>query len=158
MAVALRHNGRRHQGEVLSPTTYLVTGPDIIFFWVARMIMAGLEYEGRMPFKNVFYTSIIRDKQGRKMAKQLGNSPGPLDLIASDGADGLRFGLLRISPTGTDVKFDEVQIEEGRNFANKLWNACRFRQMQPATPQGELDLATLTIYAVDILAKLDGLA
>lgn len=139
------------------PTTDLVTGPDIIFFWVARMIMAGLEYEGRIPFRNVFYTSIIRDKQGRKMAKQLGNSPDPLDLIAKYGADGLRFGLLRISPTGTDVKFDEAQIEEGRNFANKLWNACRFRQMQPAAPAGSVEAAKLSIYAVDILAKLDAL-
>lgn len=140
------------------PTADLVTGPDIIFFWVARMIMAGLEYEGRIPFKNVFFTSIIRDRQGRKMAKQLGNSPDPLDLIATYGADGLRFGLLRISPTGTDVKFDEKQIEEGRNFANKLWNACRFRQMQPAAPAGNLDPAALGIYAVDILTKLDDLA
>ena len=114
------------------PTTDLVTGPDIIFFWVARMIMAGYEYMGQMPFKNVYFTGIIRDRQGRKMSKSLGNSPDPLDLIAKYGADGLRFGIMRIAPTGTDVKFDEVQIEEGRNFANKVWNACRYRQMQSA--------------------------
>src|SRR6185369_605110 len=95
------------------PTTDLVTGPDIIFFWVARMIMAGFEYKNEIPFRNVFFTSIIRDKQGRKMSKMLGNSPDPMDLMAKYGADGLRFGLLRIAPAGTDVKFDEAQIEEG---------------------------------------------
>ncbi len=146
------------------PTSDLVTGPDIIFFWVARMIMAGLEYEDRIPFANVFFTSIIRDKQGRKMSKSLGNSPDPLDLIDKYGADGLRFGLLRIAPTGTDVKFDETMIEEGRNFANKLWNACRFRQMQGGAPSGDWSLigdaqfAQLTPFAVDILARLDQLA
>jgi valyl-tRNA synthetase len=142
------------------PTTDLVTGPDIIFFWVARMIMAGLEYEGRIPFKNVFFTSIIRDRQGRKMSKSLGNSPDPLDLIEKYGADGLRFGLLRIAPTGTDVKFDEAQVEEGRNFANKLWNACRFRLMQgpagPGTTTPSLD--QLSPFAIDILARLDRLS
>jgi valyl-tRNA synthetase len=112
------------------PTQDLVTGPDIIFFWVARMIMAGFEFQGRIPFENVFFTGIIRDLQGRKMSKTLGNSPDPLDLIAKYGADGLRFGLMRIAPHGQDIRFDEKQIEEGRNFANKLWNACRFRQLQ----------------------------
>lgn len=112
------------------PTTDLVTGPDIIFFWVARMIMAGYRFQGKKPFSNVFFTSIIRDKIGRKMSKSLGNSPDPLDLIANYGADGLRFGLMRIAPTGTDVRFDENQISEGRNFANKLYNAARFRMMQ----------------------------
>ena len=135
------------------PTTDLVTGPDIIFFWVARMIMAGYEWMGEMPFKNVYFTGIIRDKQGRKMSKSLGNSPDPLDLIASYGADGLRFGIMRIAPTGTDVKFDENQIQEGRNFANKLWNACRFRQMQA----GEAGGAPTSAYAIDILAKLDAM-
>jgi valyl-tRNA synthetase len=116
------------------PTQDLVTAPDIIFFWVARMIMAGLEYQGKAPFENVFFTGIIRDLQGRKMSKSLGNSPDPLDLISKYGADGLRFGLMRIAPHGQDIRFDEKQIEEGRNFANKLWNACRFRQLQgPAT-------------------------
>ena len=112
------------------PTTDLVTGPDIIFFWVARMIMAGYRFQHEKPFSNVFFTSIIRDKIGRKMSKSLGNSPDPLDLIAHYGADGLRFGLMRIAPTGTDVRFDESQIGEGRNFANKLYNATRFRLMQ----------------------------
>ena len=112
------------------PTNDLVTGPDIIFFWVARMIMAGLEFTGEVPFKNVFFTSIIRDLKGRKMSKSLGNSPDPLDLMAKYGADGLRFGLMRIAPHGQDVRFDENQIKEGRNFANKLWNAARFREMQ----------------------------
>jgi valyl-tRNA synthetase len=110
------------------PTTVLVTGPDIIFFWVARMIIAGLEFkpgksstiEDNIPFHHVFFTSIIRDSQGRKMSKSLGNSPDPLDLIAKYGADGLRFGLMRIAPTGQDIRFDERQIEEGRNFATKL--------------------------------------
>ncbi|HZC59679.1 MAG TPA: class I tRNA ligase family protein, partial [Chthoniobacterales bacterium] len=115
------------------PTQDLVTAPDIIFFWVARMIMAGLEYQGTVPFENVFFTGIIRDLQGRKMSKSLGNSPDPLDLIAKYGADGLRFGLMRIAPHGQDIRFDEKQIEEGRNFANKLWNACRFRQLQGPT-------------------------
>jgi valyl-tRNA synthetase len=106
----------------------------------------------------VFFTSIIRDKQGRKMSKMLGNSPDPMDLMAKYGADGLRFGLLRIAPAGTDVKFDEAQIEEGRNFANKLWNAARFRQMQadgaPVTI-GKWNNAGLSVFCVDIFAKLD---
>lgn len=137
------------------PTCDLVTGPDIIFFWVARMIMAGFRWQGELPFKNVFFTSIIRDKRGRKMSKQLGNSPDPLDLMAEFGADALRFGLMRIAPTGTDVKFDENQIVEGRNFANKLWNAARYRQMQEG--EGTFDPDTLSIYSIDILAKLDKL-
>jgi valyl-tRNA synthetase len=112
------------------PTDDLVTGPDIIFLWVARMIMAGFEFQNKKPFKNVFFTGIIRDLQGRKMSKSLGNSPDPLDLIAKYGADGLRFGLMRTAPHGQDIRFDEKQIEEGRNFANKLWNASRFRQLQ----------------------------
>ncbi|GAB4179006.1 MAG: valine--tRNA ligase [Terrimicrobiaceae bacterium] len=138
------------------PTSALVTGPDIIFFWVARMIMAGLEYTGDVPFREVSFTGIIRDKQGRKMSKSLGNSPDPLDLIAKFGADGLRFGLLRIAPQGQDIRFDEQQIIEGRNFCNKLWNACRFRLLhgQPdpaADPSGH----ELTIFSADILARLD---
>lgn len=111
------------------PTTDLVTGPDIIFFWVARMIMAGYEYMGALPFRNVYFTGIIRDKQGRKMSKTLGNSPDPLELIAKYGADALRFGTMRSAPLGQDVLFDEKDVELGRNFCNKLWNACRFRQM-----------------------------
>jgi valyl-tRNA synthetase len=112
------------------PTTDLVTGPDIIFFWVARMIMAGYEFMGDLPFRNVYFTGIIRDKQGRKMSKSLGNSPDPLDLIAKFGADALRFGTMRSAPLGQDILFDEQNVELGRNFCNKLWNACRFRQMQ----------------------------
>jgi valyl-tRNA synthetase len=119
------------------PTTDLVTGPDIIFFWVARMIMAGYEYMGELPFKNVYFTGIIRDKQGRKMSKTLGNSPDPLVLIAQYGADALRFGTMRSAPLGQDVLFDEKDVELGRNFCNKLWNACRFRQMQGGEVQGE---------------------
>jgi valyl-tRNA synthetase len=112
------------------PTTDLVTGPDIIFFWVARMIMAGYEFMGEMPFHNVYFTGIIRDKQGRKMSKSLGNSPDPLDLINKYGADALRFGTMRSAPLGQDILFDEQNVELGRNFCNKLWNACRFRQRQ----------------------------
>ncbi|MDB6075909.1 MAG: valyl-tRNA synthetase, partial [Verrucomicrobiaceae bacterium] len=112
------------------PTTDLVTGPDIIFFWVARMIMAGYEWMGEMPFKNVYFTGIIRDKQGRKMSKSLGNSPDPLEIIANYSADALRFGIMRSAPLGQDILFDEKNVELGRNFCTKLWNACRFRQMQ----------------------------
>ncbi len=157
------------------PTTDLITGPDIIFFWVARMIMAGYEYMGApehglpdaMPFRNVYFTGIIRDKQGRKMSKSLGNSPDPLDLIAKFGADALRFGVMRAAPIGQDILFDEQTVELGRNFCNKLWNACRFRQMQnapsPGTDapviefevQGEIDPARLTADDRWILLRLD---
>ncbi len=140
------------------PTTDLVTGPDIIFFWVARMIMAGYRFEGGLPFKNVYFTSIIRDLQGRKMSKSLGNSPDPIDLMDKYGADGLRFGLLRIAPVGADVRFDEVQIEEGRNFANKLYNACRFRQMAGQGGTAEPSSVALRPYHIEIIAKLDELA
>jgi valyl-tRNA synthetase len=129
------------------PTDVLVTGPDIIFLWVARMLIAGLHllpngkkatqedtFKANVAFKNVYFTGLIRDKTGRKMSKQFGNSPDPLDLIAKYGADGLRFGLVRIAPQGADIRFDEKQIEEGRNFCNKLWNICRFRAMH-----GEID-------------------
>lgn len=139
------------------PTADLVTGPDIIFFWVARMIMAGYRFEGKLPFKNVFFTSIIRDLKGRKMSKSLGNSPDPIDLMDKYGADGLRFGLMRIAPIGADVKFDESQVEEGRNFANKIYNACRFRQMQQSDGSALEISSDLPSYAIDILAKLDQL-
>ena len=125
----------KEQGmDYFYPTSDLVTGPDIIFFWVARMIMAGLEFlpgtmSGRIPFKNVYFTGIIRDMQGRKMSKSLGNSPDPLDIIARYGADGLRFGVMNCAPQGQDILFSEERVELGRNFCNKLWNACRFRQM-----------------------------
>ncbi len=153
------------------PTSVLVTAPDIIFFWVARMIIAGLEFkpgksqkvEDNIPFRDVFFTGLIRDKQGRKMSKSLGNSPDPLELIDKYGADGLRFGLMRIAPSGQDIRFDEKQIEEGRNFATKLWNVARFRQMHgPSRIEPEkLDclkqssFGSLSIYAIEVLARLN---
>src|SRR2546421_1777738 len=148
------------------PTSALVTGPDIIFFWVARMIIAGLEFkpgkservEDNIPFRDVFFTGLIRDKQGRKMSKSLGNSPDPLDLIAKYGADGLRFGLMRIAPSGQDIAFDEKQIEEGRNFATKLWNAARFRQMHGASEAAPaLEDRALSIYSIEVLARFNEL-
>jgi valyl-tRNA synthetase len=108
------------------PTDDLVTAPDIIFFWVARMIMAGYEFMGDLPFKNVYFTGLIRDMQGRKMSKSLGNSPDPLDVIDQYGADALRYGIMLIAPKGHDILFETSQIELGRNFMNKLWNASRF--------------------------------
>jgi valyl-tRNA synthetase len=151
------------------PTSVLVTAPDIIFFWVARMIIAGLEFkpgkserlEDNVPFRDVFLTGLIRDKQGRKMSKSLGNSPDPLELIDKYGADGLRFGLMRIAPSGQDIRFDEKQIEEGRNFATKLWNVARFRQMQGPSDERKLDCLEqsssdqLSIYAIELLARLN---
>jgi valyl-tRNA synthetase len=146
------------------PTSVLVTAADIIFFWVARMIIAGLEFkpgksgntEDNTPFQHVFFTSIVRDQQGRKMSKSLGNSPDPLELIDKYGADGLRFGLMRIAPTGQDIRFDEKQIEEGRNFATKLWNVARFRQMHgPSDPAPKIDTQALSIFAVEVLARLN---
>ena len=145
------------------PTTDLVTGPDIIFFWVARMIMAGYEFMGEpkfalpdaMPFQNVYFTGIIRDKQGRKMSKSLGNSPDPLVLIAQYGADALRFGTMRSAPLGQDVLFDEKDVELGRNFCNKLWNACRFRQMQGGETETEIKPDLLTSDDKWILLRLD---
>ena len=136
----------KQQGlDYFYPTSALVTGPDIIFFWVARMIMAGLEFKGdpvdpkttlsdeqirqRIPFRDVYFTGIIRDAKGRKMSKSLGNSPDPLDLIEKYGADGLRHGIMSIAPKGQDIRFSEERIEQGRNFCNKLWNVSRFRQM-----------------------------
>ncbi len=107
------------------PTADLVTGPDIIFFWVARMIMAGYEYQGKMPFKHVYFTGIVRDKLGRKMSKSLGNSPDPLDLIERYGADGVRMGILLSAPAGNDILYDDSLCEQGRNFCNKIWNCFR---------------------------------
>ncbi|MDB6110491.1 MAG: valyl-tRNA synthetase, partial [Pedosphaera sp.] len=137
------------------PTTVLVTAPEILFFWVARMIMAGFEYTGKQPFHDVYLTGIVRDKQGRKMSKTLGNSPDPLDLIAEFGADALRFGVMRSAPLGQDVLFDNQQVVLGRNFCNKLWNACRFRQMQGGAVQGEIDPNHLTNDDKWILLKLN---
>ena len=144
------------------PTSDLVTGPDIIFFWVARMIMAGFEWRGEMPFRNVYFTGIVRDKLGRKMSKTLGNSPDPLDLIARYGADALRFGTMRSAPLGQDVLFDEKNVELGRNFCNKLWNASRFRQMSgPMADNSSIDAIVSRIDPVlcdaDDHAILDGL-
>jgi valyl-tRNA synthetase len=146
------------------PTSVLVTAADIIFFWVARMIIAGLEFkpsksesiEDNIPFRDVFFTSIVRDALGRKMSKSLGNSPDPLELIDKYGADGLRFGLMRIAPSGQDIRFDEKQIEEGRNFATKLWNVARFRQMHGASEAAPtIDKPALSVYAVEMLARLN---
>jgi valyl-tRNA synthetase len=146
------------------PTSALVTAPDIIFFWVARMIIAGLEFkpgrsdrdEDNIAFRDVYFTGLIRDKLGRKMSKSLGNSPDPLELIDKYGADGLRFGLMRIAPRGQDIRFDEKQIEEGRNFATKLWNVSRFRQMHgPSDAMPKIDNQTVSIYALELLARLN---
>ena len=126
-----------------------------MFFWVARMIMAGYEFMGELPFQNVYFTGIIRDKQGRKMSKSLGNSPDPLVLIGQYGADALRFGTMRSAPLGQDVLFDEKDVELGRNFCNKLWNACRFRQMQGGEVQGEIERTLLMPDDKWILLKLD---
>ena len=150
------------------PTSALVTGPDIIFLWVARMLIAGIHFkpngeratpaetlEANLAFKNVYFTGLIRDKQGRKLSKSLGNSPDPLDLIAKYGADGLRFGLVRIAPQGADIRFDEKQIEEGRNFCNKLWNICRFRTMQgPVDFNAEPWKHPRSIFADELLDRL----
>ena len=145
------------------PTDVLVTGPDIIFFWVARMIIAGLEFKPsgtdetakNIPFRNVYFTGLIRDSKGKKMSKSLGNSPDVLDLMERFGADGVRFGLLRIAPTGQDIRFDEKQVEEGRNFANKIWNAARFYQMQEgALPFGTRLSYRPAPYVLDIESKL----
>ncbi|HOO83515.1 MAG TPA: class I tRNA ligase family protein, partial [Prolixibacteraceae bacterium] len=118
-------NPENNEIDYYYPTNDLVTGHDIIFFWVARMIIAGYEFRGTFPFKNVYFTGMVRDKQGRKMSKQLGNSPDPLDLIAKYGADGVRVGMLFCSPAGGDLLFDEALPEQGRNFTAKIWNAFR---------------------------------
>ena len=122
-------NPDNEQIKYYYPTNDLVTGPDIIFFWVARMIMAGYEYRGQMPFRNVYFTGIVRDKIGRKMSKQLGNSPDPLDLIAQYGADGVRVAMMLCSSAGNDLMFDDALCEQGRNFGNKIWNAYRLISM-----------------------------
>jgi valyl-tRNA synthetase len=125
------------------PTDTLVTAPDIIFFWVARMIMAGLEFQGEVPFRQVYFTSLIRDTQGRKMSKSLGNSPDPLDVIAMYGADALRFTVLFLAPIGQDVLYDNDKVEIGRNFANKIWNAGRFLMMNRDQLAAEPDALTI---------------
>ncbi|MCK5803161.1 MAG: valine--tRNA ligase [Lentisphaeria bacterium] len=126
------------------PTQTLVTGPDIIFFWVARMIMAGLEFMGDVPFKDVYLTSIIRDETGRKLSKTLGNSPNPLDVIDTYGADALRFTIIYIAPTGQDICYSNEKCEIGRNFANKIWNSVRFRLAQGPLSENWADLEDLS--------------
>ena len=148
------------------PTSDLVTGPDIIFFWVARMIMAGYEFTGKMPFKNVYFTGIVRDKIGRKMSKSLGNSPDPLDLINRYGADGVRMGMMLSAPAGNDILFDDSLCEQGRNFCNKIWNAFRLIQgwnvvdsvTQPQTSVQAITwfnalLRTSTVEITDLFSK-----
>ena len=127
--------------EFFYPTDDLVTGPDIIFFWVARMIMAGFEFKGALPFKNVYFTSILRDETGRKLSKSLGNSPDPLDVIEQYGADALRFSIIYIAPLGQDILYSNEKCEIGRNFANKLWNASRFRSMHGNLANGKPQLS-----------------
>ncbi|MBQ4484113.1 MAG: valine--tRNA ligase [Prevotella sp.] len=126
------------------PTADLVTGPDIIFFWVARMIMAGEEYTGKIPFKNVYFTGIVRDKLGRKMSKQLGNSPDPIELMEKFGADGVRMGMMLSAPAGNDILFDEALCEQGRNFNNKIWNAFRlvkgWKVAPLSSPEGDTNV------------------
>jgi valyl-tRNA synthetase len=146
--------------QKLYPTQTLVTGPDIIFFWVARMIMAGLKFRGEIPFSDVYFTSIIRDDQGRKLSKSLNNSPDPLDVINLYGADALRFTIIYIAPMGQDIRYSNEKCELGRNFANKIWNACRFRLMQGELSPDWADISDLRpedLRADDrwILARLD---
>ncbi|MCX6355113.1 MAG: valine--tRNA ligase [Candidatus Aureabacteria bacterium] len=139
------------------PTATLVTGPDIIFFWVARMIMAGIEFMGEVPFRDVFFTGIIRDREGRKMSKSLGNSPDPLDVIGQYGADALRFTIARLSPVGQDVYYSNEQCELGRNFANKIWNASRFLLMNIGDSGTRADWRAGSLSSDDryILSKLN---
>jgi valyl-tRNA synthetase len=125
------------------PSNDLVTAPDIIFFWVARMIMAGYALNGQKPFNHVYFTGIVRDKQRRKMSKSLGNSPDPIDLIEKYGADGVRMGILLSAPAGNDILFDETQVEQGRNFCNKIWNAYRLISGWQTVPENELDLSVI---------------
>jgi len=131
------------------PTSTLVTAPEIIFFWVARMIMAGEEYMGKIPFKDVYFTGIVRDKQGRKMSKSLGNSPDLLGLIDQYGADAVRFGIMIASPAGNDLLFDESTLEQGRNFNNKLWNATKLLKMWEARQKNEGTIPEDAKFAMD---------
>ena len=145
------------------PTSDLVTGPDIIFFWVARMIMAGYEYRKDMPFKNVYFTGIVRDKLGRKMSKSLGNSPDPLLLIEQYGADGVRMGLMMAAPAGNDIPFDEALCEQGRNFNNKIWNAFRLIKgwtVDDKIPQPEASATAVKWFKIQLdktIAEVDDL-
>lgn len=130
------------------PGSVLVTGQDIIFFWVARMVMAGMEYEKQIPFKDVYFTGMVRDKQGRKMSKSLGNSPDLLDLIDRFGADAVRFGIMVSSPAGNDLMFDEASLEQGRNFNNKIWNALKLLKMWEGRQTTDIDPQTADNFAV----------
>jgi valyl-tRNA synthetase len=136
------------------PTSDLVTGPDIIFFWVARMIMAGYEYRGTYPFKHVYFTGIVRDKLGRKMSKSLGNSPDPIELINKYGADGVRMGMMLSAPAGNDILFDESLCEQGRNFNNKIWNAFRLVQGWQTTDQEQPVACKLAVEWFDAKLKI----
>jgi valyl-tRNA synthetase len=128
------------------PTDAIVTGPDIIFFWVARMIMTGYEFMGELPFKDVYFTSILRDETGRKLSKSLGNSPNPFDLFDEYGTDAVRFGTLLMAPQGSDVLFSKDRLDIGRNFMNKLWNACRFVQMNiPENWSNEIEIESIKL-------------
>ncbi len=144
----ISHPGNK-DAEYYYPSTTLVTGQDIIFFWVARMIMAGYEYAGKPPFKDVYFTGMVRDKQGRKMSKQLGNSPDLLGLIETYGADAVRFGIMVSSPAGNDLMFDESALEQGRNFNNKLWNALKLVKMWEGR-QSSIDNSQLPIHNFSI--------
>ena len=135
------------------PTADLVTGPDIIFFWVARMIMAGYEYVGKMPFKHVYFTGIVRDKLGRKMSKSLGNSPDPIELIEKFGADGVRMGMMLSAPAGNDILFDEALCEQGRNFNNKIWNAFRLVKGWQVTDVEQTEAAKIAVKWFDAKLK-----
>lgn len=151
---------KTEEQDYFYPTNDLVTGPDIIFFWVARMIMAGIEFKGAIPFSNVYFTSIIRDAQGRKLSKSLGNSPDPLEVIATYGADALRFSIIYIAPVGLDIRYSNEKCELGRNFANKIWNACRFRQMHGDITKGynnlnDIDLTLLNGDDKWVLSRLN---
>ena len=145
-------NPNNEEIQYYYPTADLVTGPDIIFFWVARMIMAGYEYMGKMPFKHVYFTGIVRDKLGRKMSKSLGNSPDPLDLIDRYGADGVRMGILLSAPAGNDILYDDALCEQGRNFCNKIWNC--FRMMKGLEVQDFAQPETSNIATKWFSAKL----
>ena len=154
-------NGGRGNADVnyYYPTNDLVTAPEILFFWVARMIIAGYEYRGQLPFRNVYLTGIVRDKLGRKMSKSLGNSPDPLDLIAQYGADAIRTGMLFSSPAGNDLLYDEKLVEQGRNFANKIWNAFRLVKgwTTSSEPQPEENRVAVAWFHAKLNQSLDEL-
>ena len=144
-------NPKNKELQYYYPTTDLVTAPDIIFFWVARMIMAGYEYMHDKPFQHVYFTGVVRDKLGRKMSKSLGNSPDPLDLIDKYGADGVRMGMMLCAPAGNDILFDDSLCEQGRNFCNKIWNCYRLIDGWKVAEKAQPSLNTLAIRWFDNL-------